>query len=159
MMTARDVAEIHQAFAEAGISYWIGGGWGVDALLGYQTREHADLDVLIPAAALDAVLDLLAVRGFAPDTDWLPVRIQLRDAAARAIDVHPLVFEPDGSAWLPGLDGERFVDEQTGTAWTVLGRALEGPLAGKQLAPVVNVNHFWFSWAAFRPETRVFQSE
>jgi len=35
---------------------------------------------------------------------------------------------------------------------------VRGPLAGKQLTPVVAVNHFWFSWAAFRPETRVFSS-
>jgi hypothetical protein len=26
---------------------WIDGGWGVDALLGSQTREHGDLDVVI----------------------------------------------------------------------------------------------------------------
>ena len=28
--------------------------------------------------------------------------------------------------------------------------------AGKALTPVVNVNHFWFSWAAFRPETVIY---
>ena len=56
-------------------------------------------------------------------------------------------------------DGERFIDEQTGSEWTLLGQAVAGPLAGKRLSPVVNVNHFWFSWAAFRPETRIFQSE
>jgi hypothetical protein len=56
-------------------------------------------------------------------------------------------------------DGERFKDEQTGSEWTLLGQAVAGPLAGKRLSPVVNVNHFWFSWAAFRPETRIFQSE
>jgi hypothetical protein len=39
----------------------------------------------------------------------------------------------------------------------VLGQAISGPLAGEQLTPVVAVNHFWFSWAAFKPETRVYQ--
>jgi thiol-disulfide isomerase/thioredoxin len=57
------------------------------------------------------------------------------------------------------IDGESFKDEQTGSEWTVLGRAVDGPLASRQLDPVVNVNHFWFSWAAFRPETRIFRSE
>ena len=50
----------------------------------------------------------------------------------------------------------RFIDTVTGSFWNHLGQALEGELAGAQLEPVVGVNHFWFSWAAFRPETRVF---
>ena len=53
-------------------------------------------------------------------------------------------------------DGE-IVDDQTGSEWNVLGEAVSGPFAGSQLTPVVSVNHFWFSWAAFRPETRIYQ--
>ncbi len=53
-------------------------------------------------------------------------------------------------------DDGRFVDEETGSEWDVLGRAVAGPLAGEALTPVVTINHFWFSWAAFRPETRVY---
>lgn len=52
-------------------------------------------------------------------------------------------------------DGERFTDEQTGSVWDLFGRAVDGPLAGQALAPLVAVNHFWFSWAAFKPDTRV----
>ncbi len=52
--------------------------------------------------------------------------------------------------------GGRILDEETGSEWDVLGRAVDGPLAGEQLTPVVTINHFWFSWAAFRPETRVY---
>jgi hypothetical protein len=54
-------------------------------------------------------------------------------------------------------DGERLVDAETGSSWDVLGRAVDGPLSGTQLEPVVANNHFWFSWAAFRPETRIYQ--
>ena len=54
------------------------------------------------------------------------------------------------------FDGERITDEGTGTEWDVLGQAVSGPLAGEQLTPVVSINHFWFSWAAFRPETRIY---
>ncbi|HMQ31842.1 MAG TPA: DUF3179 domain-containing (seleno)protein [Chloroflexaceae bacterium] len=63
----------------------------------------------------------------------------------------------DGRALTFQLDGERLVDAETGSAWDVLGRAVDGPLAGMQLQPVVAINHFWFSWAAFRPETRIYQ--
>jgi len=30
-------------------------------------------------------------------------------------------------------------------------------LTGQALTPVVSINHFWFSWAAFRPDTRIYQ--
>jgi hypothetical protein len=53
------------------------------------------------------------------------------------------------------LDGGRIVDEQTGSAWTIAGKAVEGPLAGSQLEPVVHQNHFWFAWAVFEPDTVV----
>jgi len=51
----------------------------------------------------------------------------------------------------------KIVDEQTGSVWNILGMAISGELEGKQLMPVVSINHFWFSWAAFRPETRIYQ--
>ena len=53
-------------------------------------------------------------------------------------------------------DGERVNDEQTGSTWNILGIALAGPYKDRQLTPVVSINHFWFSWAAFKPETRVY---
>jgi uncharacterized protein DUF3179 len=54
------------------------------------------------------------------------------------------------------LDGSRIVDKETGSEWNVLGQAVRGKLAGKQLTPVVAINHFWFSWAAFKPQTRIY---
>ncbi len=62
----------------------------------------------------------------------------------------------DGQSLTFRFDGMDIVDNETGSSWNVLGIAQSGPLAGKQLTPVVAVNHFWFSWAAFMPETRVF---
>lgn len=53
-------------------------------------------------------------------------------------------------------DGKIF-DTQTGSEWNILGQAIAGALSGRQLAPVVSINHFWFSWAAFKPETRVYK--
>ncbi|MEK7323806.1 MAG: DUF3179 domain-containing (seleno)protein, partial [Chloroflexota bacterium] len=64
--------------------------------------------------------------------------------------------ELDGQTLTFALDGSKIVDEETGSEWNVLGQAVNGPLAGKRLTPVVAVNHFWFSWAAFKPETRVY---
>ena len=54
--------------------------------------------------------------------------------------------------------GDGFVDAQTGSAWNILGLATAGSLRGTRLMPIVHGQHFWFSWAVFRPETRVYQA-
>ena len=51
----------------------------------------------------------------------------------------------------------KLIDDQTQSEWNVLGQAIAGKLKGKQLTPVIAINHFWFSWAAFRPQTRIYQ--
>ncbi len=50
---------------------------------------------------------------------------------------------------------DAFVDAETGSRWNVLGYAIEGPLAAAQLPAVVHVNPFWFAWAAFKPNLRL----
>jgi hypothetical protein len=47
-------------------------------------------------------------------------------------------------------------DRETGSEWDVFGRAVAGELAGAELEPILAHSHFWFAWAAFRPETRVY---
>lgn len=51
--------------------------------------------------------------------------------------------------------GDRFVDDETGTTWDVLGRATAGDLKGQRLEPVVHDDTFWFVWAAFEPKTTI----
>ncbi len=51
-------------------------------------------------------------------------------------------------------DGQ-LVDTETGTTWNVLGRAVEGPLAGRELPGVAALDSFWFDWAAFHPQTEI----
>ena len=43
----KDVLELYKAIQKMQITIWLDGGWGVDALLGEQTREHLDLDLVI----------------------------------------------------------------------------------------------------------------
>ncbi len=68
---------------------------------------------------------------------------------ARALDGRVLSF---------ALADGRVIDTQTASRWTILGTAVEGPLKGKRLAPVVHAQYFWFSWAVFQPKTRVYPS-
>jgi lincosamide nucleotidyltransferase A/C/D/E len=46
-MTAADVVEILGWLRAASADVWLDGGWGVDALVGEQTREHKDLDLIV----------------------------------------------------------------------------------------------------------------
>ncbi len=67
------------------------------------------------------------------------------------------VYEPivDGRRLTFKVDQGRFLDEETGSEWSILGQATAGPLTGAQLAPVLHGNHFWFAWVAFRPDTEL----
>ena len=56
-----------------------------------------------------------------------------------------------------GVEGNRIVDAETGSVWSILGSALEGELAGESLTPLVHGNHFWFAWAAFKPDTLLYE--
>ena len=71
------------------------------------------------------------------------------------------VFDPnlDGEKLRYRAEGEHFVDRETGSVWNILGEAIDGPLAGKKLTPIVHANHFWFTWAAFKPDTTIYRSE
>jgi hypothetical protein len=68
------------------------------------------------------------------------------------------VFDPNlnGEKLTFSKDGDTIVDDQTGSVWNVLGQAIEGPLSGDALTPTVHGDHFWFSWAAFHPDTIIF---
>ena len=52
--------------------------------------------------------------------------------------------------------GDHFVDPETGSTWTILGKAVDGPLAGRELAWVTHRNEFWFAWTAFFPDGSVY---
>jgi hypothetical protein len=54
-------------------------------------------------------------------------------------------------------EGDFFVDVETGSRWNIAGQALDGPLAGSGLEPIVHGNHMWFSWVVFRPDTRIYE--
>ena len=63
------------------------------------------------------------------------------------VDGRSLTFEP--------VEGAGFTDVETGSTWDILGRAVEGPLAGSRLEPIEHLDTFWFAIAAFEPNTRI----
>jgi hypothetical protein len=68
----------------------------------------------------------------------------------------------------PTLNGEKLTfssnngtitDDQTGSEWNILGEATSGELEGQSLTALNHADHFWFSWAAFRPDTIIWSAE
>lgn len=49
-----------------------------------------------------------------------------------------------------------FIDSETNSKWSILGKAIEGPLKGSQLTPLIHADVLWFPWAAFNPDTILF---
>jgi lincosamide nucleotidyltransferase A/C/D/E len=106
-MTADDVVSVLSLLHGAKADVWIGGGWGIDALVGEQTRDHDDLDLMHRQDQEDAVLAALFAAGFAEVLNWRPVRFVVRDPDGREIDLHPLVFSGDGSAVQASFEPDR----------------------------------------------------
>ena len=99
---AADASTILGQFEAAGLVVWLDGGWGVDALVGRQTRPHQDLDLVIARDDLAAAQQTLAPAGFAHDATampGLPARLVLVDADGRQVDLHPVIFDRHGYGW------------------------------------------------------------
>lgn len=100
-----EVLLVLDALRSVGCRFWLEGGWGVDALVGRQTRPHRDVDVDFDAAHEDAVVDALAGIGYVIETDWRPNRVELVAPGRGWVDLHPLMVDSDGSARQAALDG------------------------------------------------------
>ena len=102
---ADQVLEVVDRLASERITAWIDGGWGVDALVGYQTREHSDLDLVVDAEAVQRVERLLVEAGFEVVRNWLPTAIAFAHADGREVDLHPVELTTDGGGDQIQLDG------------------------------------------------------
>jgi lincosamide nucleotidyltransferase A/C/D/E len=126
---ADEVVAVLEVLRDAGCRAWVGGGWGVDALAGRQTRPHRDLDLAVDAGHLDAGLAALQALGYTVETDWLPNRIELHRPGHGRVDMHPLTFGPDGGAVQAGLDGAVFRYPADGFVPGVIGGVRVGCLS------------------------------
>jgi lincosamide nucleotidyltransferase A/C/D/E len=121
-MNAPSVLELYRRLTERGIPIWLDGGWGVDALLGEQTRPHDDLDIVVEEKHLLRLRQLLESEGFkdVERDDSSAWNFVLGHDDGRLIDVHAIengLIYPAGS-----LSGTGSVD---GVAVQCLTAALQ----------------------------------
>jgi lincosamide nucleotidyltransferase A/C/D/E len=97
-ITAQEVVHIVRLLDQHNIEVWVDGGWGVDALLGKQTRNHADLDIAIKHADVPTARRILEERGYrdVPREDTKDWNFVLGDQAGHLLDVHSFTFDDAG---------------------------------------------------------------
>ena len=85
-------------------------------------------------------------------------RSSIADSAAIGTAI---VFDPvvnDQTLTFTAGEADTFVDDQTGSTWSVLGLATDGELAGTRLETVPHRNEFWFAWQAFFGPDTLFEN-
>ena len=98
-MTLTDLDRYLTLFEELGITVWLGGGWGVDALLGAQTRRHADLDIVLEGTDSRRLRQALLSLGFADvyTEDRSAWNFVMADRQGNnRIDFHVVEFDNEG---------------------------------------------------------------
>ncbi len=93
-VTEREVMDMSGALEDAGVPFWLAGGWGVDALVGHQTRRHDDIDIVVDdfanyAGTARAVFESLGfeMRHEMHFALWMPDRWQMADNQLRVVDL------------------------------------------------------------------------
>ena len=99
------LARVHGVLEDAGVEYWLFGGWAVDFHAGAVTRAHDDVDIAVWLDELARITELLEADGWrhVPSDDDNggtgfergPVRLELTF----------LVRDADGSVFIPLREG------------------------------------------------------
>lgn len=113
-MSGPEALELYSRLVAADIEFWVVGGWGVDALIGHQTRPHHDLDIFVNRTDLGHLLEVLPRLGFSErliwkESVWIDVNGEPRpsafvhvDRAGHELDVHVIDLPADGIPLIVG---------------------------------------------------------
>lgn len=97
-MTSDKVLNLYNWFEENGIAVWVCGGWCVDALLGKQTRDHADFDIAIQCKDNANLRKLLENNGYKEImlNDSSEFMYVMENEAGVRIDIHAFMYDERG---------------------------------------------------------------
>lgn len=108
LMTAESALRILAILDSHGVAASIDGGWGVDALVGRQTRPHEDLDLVVALADVSSIKSALSPSGYEIAEDHLPVRFVMRDPDDTQLDFHTVTYDEQGGGVQPQPGGGSF---------------------------------------------------
>ena len=97
-MTGDVVVQLMQLFGQNGIDVVVDGGWGVDALLGEQTRSHQDLDIALQHQDVPNLRELLEAGGYkdVSRNDSWECNFVMGDGKGHEVDVHSYTYDAHG---------------------------------------------------------------
>lgn len=131
-MRLQSVVQLYSRFQQAGIQVWLDGGWGIDALLGYESRRHSDVDIVVEATHIPQLNETLLGLGFVPypSDDCRPWNFVLAHPNGELIDVHVVSFDARGDGiYGPPENGQLY------PAAAFAGRGCIGGLPVRCLTP------------------------
>jgi lincosamide nucleotidyltransferase A/C/D/E len=147
MVRAQDAIDIYQNLSAHDIDVWLVGGWGVDALLGKQTREHKDLDIVMLVDDVVQMRGLLGRAGFGLMKLWsenrwvadssgikIPTAFVLHDSEGREVDAHAMRLDDEGDG-VPAWADEAFVFKKEDLA----GKGVIGDIPVRCITPEMQV--------------------
>jgi lincosamide nucleotidyltransferase A/C/D/E len=119
MMSEQDVVDLLNISKQIDIPVWIDGGWGVDALVGRQTRQHNDVDVFVELKNGNKFIQMLLSK------DYNEVKMDYttenhtvwQDSDNRVIDLHLFEIKEDGFLF----DGETYPSDTFDGKGTISG--------------------------------------
>ena len=114
---AQTVVEIVASLRDYGVPLFITGGWAVDAVLERTTRDHADLDLLVPEECSIRALACLSALDFAEVRDQEARRTVVARTGSEEVDLLFAEFAADTSVtWAdPGGRMQAFPPDFFGT--------------------------------------------
>jgi len=92
--------------------------------------------------------------GAEPITVWWYGPTRSAVAFHRRLDDRVLTFYADDVS----PETAPFKDKETGSRWTLAGRAVDGPLRGRELTWMPSVKCRWYAWVAEYPNTSIHES-
>ncbi len=96
-MTSQDVLALYNNLERMSVEIWVDGGWGVDALLGQQTRPHADLDIAIEERNVPKLREALREEGYEETRRDSEHNFVLQDKMGHQVDVHAFIRDASGN--------------------------------------------------------------
>lgn len=148
MVNAEDAVRLYLRLLDNGIQIWLTGGWGIDALVGEQSRLHKDLDAILLLDDMVPMSEILGQDGYQLKELWsenswtvdkagneTATAFVLQDKECREFDVHAIYLDEHGNGIPAWAEAESFIFSREDLAG-------EGIIAGcsiKCISPAMQV--------------------
>lgn len=100
----RLIGELSDSLNDAGVDFWLAGGWAVDFQLGRITRPHSDIDLIVHLADRAGLGTLLKQKGIETTGIDDTGGIEWFEANGARIEVTYIEKTKDGSLVTPGYE-------------------------------------------------------